>query len=473
MSLKIYNSLSHRKEEFIPQTSGKVQMYVCGITSYDECHLGHAMAAVTFDVIYRYLGYSGYKVTFVRNFTDVDDKIIKKANETGMTCEAIAEKYIASYLQAMNKLGVASPTVEPRASHHIPEMIQLVQRLESKEFAYRVGEDVVYPVRKFSGYGKLSHKKIDELESGARVEVNEQKKDPLDFVLWKGSKPGEPRWASPWGEGRPGWHIECSAMSMKYLGKSFDIHGGGKDLIFPHHENEIAQSEAATGHPFVRYWIHNGHVRIDQEKMSKSLGNFRTVPAMLERWSPEAIRFFLLSSHYRSQLNFTEKSLDEAEEALSRFYETLFRLKNTPSGKTPLPESRLIPHFEKEMNDDFNAAKFIGILFEKIRRFNAWLDKNPDVEEKSRNLFFEELQKVGAVLGLFGQEPDQFLELRKQKHLKVSTLSAEQIEKKIADRLQARSAQDFKKADEIRQELLQQGIELRDQPDGTTSWRTR
>ncbi len=319
MPLTLYNTLTQRKEEFIPLVPGKVRMYVCGITAYDECHLGHARAAITFDLIYRYLLFQKYQVTYIRNFTDVDDKIIKKANEGGLSCEAVAEKFIHSYAQAMERLGVKRPDSEPLASGHITEMINLIRQLEAKGFAYRTHRDVIYPVRKFVGYGKLSHRKIDDLESGARVEVDEKKKDPLDFVLWKGSKPGEPKWPSPWGEGRPGWHIECSAMSMKYLGESFDIHGGGRDLIFPHHENEIAQSEAATEKPFVRYWIHNGFVNIDAEKMSKSLGNIRTIPALLERWHPETIRLFLLSSHYRSPIHFTEKSLEETEEALVRF----------------------------------------------------------------------------------------------------------------------------------------------------------
>jgi cysteinyl-tRNA synthetase len=311
-------------------------------------------------------------------------------------------------------MGVRTPEKEPRASRHISEMIELIKKLEAQGIAYRAGNDVNYSVRKFLSYGKLSHKKIDELESGARVEVDEKKKDPLDFVLWKGSKPGEPKWPSPWGEGRPGWHIECSAMSMKYLGESFDIHGGGKDLVFPHHENEIAQSEAATGKPFVRHWIHNGFVNIDQEKMSKSVGNIRTIPEMLSRWAPEAIRFFLITSHYRSPMNFTETSLNQAEEAVLRTYETLARLKDLATGGPSLPNFSLLSAFRKEMDDDFNTARFIGTFFTKVRRLNAWLDQNKSVDAKSRDAFFSELQSIGNVLGVFGSDPSKFLEERKE-----------------------------------------------------------
>lgn len=470
MTLRIYNSLTRRKEPFEPLEPGKVRMYVCGITSYDECHLGHARAAVVFDVIYRYLLFQGLQVTFVRNFTDVDDKIIKKANESGSSCEAIAEKYIRSYTEAMTRLGVKIPQVEPRASKHIPEMIDLIRTLEAKGFAYEAEGDVIFPVRKCASYGKLSHKKIDDLEAGARVEIDEKKKDPLDFVLWKASKPNEPKWPSPWGEGRPGWHIECSTMSMKYLGESFDIHGGGRDLIFPHHENEIAQSEAATGRPFVRHWIHNGFVNIDEEKMSKSKGNIRTIPAILERWSPEAVRLFLLSNHYRSPLSFTEKTLEEAEAALQRFYATLLRLKKMPEGGSLLPEMPLSSAFRKQMDDDFNTAQFIGTLFDRVRRLNSWLDSHSAAERMSYNRFLAELKTVSDVLGIFGQDPEAFLEGKKSSRLTGAGLSAAEIEAKIRERRQARVLKDFKRADAIRTELASRGIELKDNSDGTTSW---
>ncbi|MBI2067212.1 MAG: cysteine--tRNA ligase [Deltaproteobacteria bacterium] len=470
MSLTIYNSLTRRKENFTPIHPPHVRMYVCGITAYDESHLGHARAAVVFDTIYRYLLYRKYDVTYVRNFTDVDDKIIKKANDSGLSCEAVSEKYIQSYTEVMKNLGVQPPHKEPRASLHIQEMLDLIRELEQKGFAYQVGGDVLYSVRSFQGYGNLSHKKIDELESGARVGVDEKKKDPLDFVLWKGAKPGEPKWASPWGEGRPGWHLECSAMSMKYLGESFDIHGGGRDLIFPHHENEIAQSEAATGNPFVRYWIHNGFVNIDQEKMSKSLGNIKTVRNILSHWPSEAVRFFLLSSHYRSPLNFNESVLDDAAEAVTRFYETLARLKSLPAGSEPLPEMNLLSTFEKNLDDDFNTAQFIGTLFNRLRRLNSWLDKQTSVDPASRDCFFEELQKSSTVLGIFGEDPVQFLEKRKKNSLVSSQLAPEQVESKIRERLEAKRLKDWQRADALRKELLAKGIELRDNPDGTTTW---
>ncbi len=445
-------------------------MYVCGITAYDESHLGHARAAVVFDVIYRYLSQRGFKVDYVRNFTDVDDKIIKKSAETGLSCEAVSEKYIRAYTEVMNQLGIKPPQKEPRATQHIPEMLHLISDLERKGFAYRAGNDVVFSIRKFASYGKLSHKKIDELEAGARVEVDQKKQDPLDFVLWKGSKPGEPKWLSPWGEGRPGWHIECSAMSMRYLGESFDIHGGGRDLIFPHHENEIAQSEASTGKILARYWIHNGFVNIEEEKMSKSLGNIRTVASMLQRWSSEAIRLFLLSSHYRSPLNFTEKNLDAAEESVSRFYETLHRLNSLESGTSTLPDMNLYPALEKAMDDDFNTAAFLGVLFDRLRRLNSWMDKKKEINPGSQNILREEIGRIFEVLGIFGQRPEEFLGSQKASRLGQVNLQPEEIERLILGRQQARNSKNWQKADQIRKELAAHGIELKDNPDGTTSW---
>ena len=305
MALRIYNTLTGKKEEFVPLHEKRVGMYVCGVTVYDLCHIGHARSAIVFDAIYRYLGYRGYEVTFVRNFTDIDDKIIKRANEEGVDCKAIAEKYIDEFNMDMGKLGFEKPKFEPKATEHIPEMIELISTLIEKGYAYQSGGDVFFSVEKFKDYGKLSKRNLEEMQAGARVGIDEKKENPLDFALWKASKPGEPSWESPWGKGRPGWHIECSVMSQKYLGETFDIHGGGKDLIFPHHENEIAQSEAATGKPFARYWIHNGFVNINKEKMSKSLGNILTLKEIFKDWRPEAIRLFLLSSHYRSPVDFS------------------------------------------------------------------------------------------------------------------------------------------------------------------------
>ena len=323
MALRIYNTLTGKKEEFVPIHEKRVGMYVCGVTVYDLCHIGHARSAIIFDTIHRYLQYRGYEVTYVRNFTDIDDKIINRANAEGTDFKTIAEKYIHEFQVDMGALGLERATIEPRATEHIPEMIRLISTLVEKGYAYARGGDVFFAVGRFRDYGKLSKRNLEEMQAGARVDIDEKKENPLDFALWKGSKPGEPFWESPWGKGRPGWHIECSVMSQKYLGETFDIHGGGKDLIFPHHENEIAQSEAATGKLFARYWVHNGFINIDKEKMSKSLGNILTIKDILKEWHPEALRLFLLSSHYRSPLDYSEASLGEAKAGLDRFYTTL------------------------------------------------------------------------------------------------------------------------------------------------------
>jgi cysteinyl-tRNA synthetase len=335
MSLIVYNTLTGKKEEFIPIKPGKISMYVCGITAYDSCHLGHARAAIVFDVVVRYLRYRGFDVTYVRNYTDVDDKIINRANKEGLSCQEISERYIKEYEEDMKGLGVLSPNIQPKATEHIPEMIEAVKKLIENGFAYESNGSVYYSVRKFVGYGKLSGKNIEELEAGARVEVDETKQDPLDFALWKASKPGEPKWPSPWGEGRPGWHIECSVMSSKYLGQPFDIHGGGRDLVFPHHENEIAQAEAACGCQFVRYWLHNGFININAEKMSKSLGNIKVIREVREIFHPEVIRYFLLSNHYRSPIDYTEENIRNAERALVGFYTSLSHILNCADIPSP------------------------------------------------------------------------------------------------------------------------------------------
>ena len=323
MAIRVYNTLTGKKEDFVPLHEGKVGMYVCGVTVYDLCHIGHARSAIIFDILYRYFRYRGYEVTFVRNFTDIDDKIINRANQEGVDYKTIAERYIREFGMDIRGLGLEKATIEPRATDHIPEMIELVSGLIEKGYAYPGGGDVFFSVERFKEYGKLSKRNLEEMQAGARVEIDEKKKNPLDFVLWKGSKPGEPFWESPWGKGRPGWHIECSVMSMKYLGETFDIHGGGRDLVFPHHENEIAQSEGATGKPFARYWIHNGFININKEKMSKSLGNILTIKEVVKEWHPEVLRLFFLSSHYRSPLDYSEESLKEAKSGLDRFYTTL------------------------------------------------------------------------------------------------------------------------------------------------------
>jgi len=469
MPLKLYNSLTQQKEEFVPREAGKVGMYVCGVTVYDECHLGHARAAVVFDVLYRYLKYLGNDVTYVRNFTDIDDKIIKRSREAGEDWQALTRRYIQSYQQVMGRLDVQAPTHEPLATEHIHEMQELIASLETRDLAYQGGADVFYSVRKFKDYGKLSHKKIDDLEVGSRIDVNEEKEDPLDFVLWKASKPGEPQWESPWGAGRPGWHIECSAMSMKYLGPSFDIHGGGRDLIFPHHENEIAQSEGKTGQPFAKYWLHNGFVNINAEKMSKSLGNIRSMPAILEQWNPEVVRYFLLSSQYASPLDFTDKAMADSEAALVRFYETLQRLQDEPEGQESVGVD-FQKILEEGLNDDLNTPHVFGRIFELIRQINRELDSGHHYDQVTKNSILQGLKKVGDVLGVFGADATEFLSQQKQRGLAASALDPAAIEKLIADRKAARSSKDWKQSDAIRDELDAHGVILKDNPDGTTTW---
>ncbi len=474
MSLKIYNTLTRKKEVFQSITPNEVKMYVCGVTPYDDCHLGHARAAVVFDVVFRYLKLCGYHVTYIRNFTDVDDKIIKKANESKKPWDEIANTYIQSYQEQMKKLGVEPPTQEPRATEHIQEMHQVIQKLIDKKLAYVSENDVFFEVRKFKNYGKLSHKKIDELDMGARIEINEKKKDPLDFALWKSAKPDEPFWDSPWGKGRPGWHIECSAMSMKYLGETFDLHGGGRDLSFPHHENEIAQSEGASGkEPFARFWMHNGFVNINAEKMSKSLGNFLTVKQILEEWDPEVVRYFLLSSHYASPIDFTDTALKNAQDALSRIYETLSRLQSTPIGEGQW-KGDFSSLLKKGMDDDFNTTVVMGEVFNTIRTINSLLDKHRGWDKENKEEILKGLKEtVGNVLGVLNSNPKEFLERQKQKGLKKSSISESEIQSFIEERKSARLAKNFKRADEIRQELETRGVVLKDNPDGSTTWEIR
>jgi len=483
MPLYIYNTLTRRKEAFKPIVDGEVRMYVCGVTVYDLCHIGHARAAIVFDVIYRYLKYLGYKVTYVRNFTDVDDKIIKRANEEKVSSEEIAERYIKEFYTDMNALGVEIPDCEPKATVHIPEMIEMIKKLIEEGYAYQANGDVFYSVRKFTEYGKLSGKNTDELLSGARVEIDEKKKDPLDFALWKASKTGEPWWESPWGKGRPGWHIECSAMGQKYLGKYFDIHGGGKDLVFPHHENEIAQSHAATGHPPVKYWIHNGFVNINKEKMSKSLGNFFTIKDVLKKFNPEVIRFFLLSSHYRSPIDFSDQNLNEAKINLDRFYDLfLFAEGVSPSPQSPpikggeitsplagegWGEGELMQKFEEAMNDDFNAAQVIGYLNTELHHLNSIRSKSSEFLKGVANI-----RKIGDVLGFFGQNPYEYFEREKSEGLASIGISEDEIKRLISEREMARKEKKWKDGDRIRDELSQKGIILEDSPQGTV-WKVR
>jgi cysteinyl-tRNA synthetase len=470
MALKIFNTLSGDKEEFVPLTAGEVRMYVCGVTVYDSSHVGHARSFITFDVIYRYLKFSGYRVEFVRNFTDVDDKIIKKANDEKASCEAITDRYIEEFHRDAETLGLLPPTQEPRATLHIPEIVSLIERLEEKRLAYRVDGDVFYPVERFQGYGKLSRKKINELESGARVEVDERKKSPLDFALWKSSKPGEPSWESPWGPGRPGWHIECSAMSTKYLGQPFDIHGGGRDLIFPHHENEIAQSEGAFSQPLARTWIHNGFLNINQEKMSKSLGNVYTIHEILQRADAAALRHYFLASHYRSPMDFSFQGLEEAARATDRIYETLERVERV--GRAPQnvePDRRSLDAFRQEMDDDFNTPKALALIFDEVRTINRLLDDKRTDEIHARS---SALRVMGEVLGLLQDTPEFFFKRKKDRWLQQQKLTREQVEAWIAQRNQARKEKRWQEADRIRQDLQDRGIMIEDTPGGTL-WKVK
>ncbi len=470
MSLKIHNTLTGQKETFTPLKEGEVKIYVCGVTAYDRCHVGHARALLTFDAVVRYLQFLGYHVTFVRNFTDVDDKIIQRANEEGSAAEIIAERYIGEFRRDSQALGLLTPTHEPKATEHISLMIDLIKRLEEKGLAYRVDGDVFYQVDRFPAYGKLSRRRLEELEAGARVEVDERKRHPMDFALWKHSKPGEPHWESPWGNGRPGWHIECSAMSTRYLGQPFDIHGGGRDLVFPHHENEIAQSEGAFDCPFARYWIHNGFVKIDQEKMSKSLGNVFAIEDALARFDAAPVRHYILSSHYRSPIDFSEQGLEEAGKGVDRIYETLDRLNETLSPRgSDEPEEKLLNEFRLEMDDDFNTTRAIALIFEEIRSLNRMLNEGKTNELRPRRAA---LSAMGSVLGLLQEKPTVFLNRRKERWLRMRGLSSEAIENLIQRREKARGEKKWQEADRIRDELNEKGIALEDSPRGTV-WKVQ
>lgn len=477
--LQIYNTLKRKKEEFHPRVAGQVSLYVCGVTVYDYCHLGHARSLIVFDMIYRYFLYKGYAVTFVRNFTDIDDKIIQRSNEKNISWQQLTAEFIQAFHEDTAALGLKLPTHEPKATNHIQEMIDFIYQLEKLGFAYVSGRDVFFSVRKFKNYGKLSGKNIDDLEAGARVDVMDSKQDPLDFVLWKGSKPDEPFWESPWGQGRPGWHIECSAMSLKYLQSGFDIHGGGRDLIFPHHENEIAQSEACTHQEFARYWVHNGFVNINKEKMSKSLNNFLTIRDLLKIYPAEAVRLFVLSSHYRSPLDYTEQNIQNAVLGLKRFYQTKKRLMdflNQPHDFSILPEVEdKIIQFKNEvgeaLEDDFNTAKIVGAVFELIRFWNKSLDEQVFTAKSQVYQFLDFINNdVAAVLGIFGGDAQEVLAQMNQMVLNVSEIAEEEILDLISKRQQAKKNKDYKLADEIRQALQAKGVKLKDSADGLTTW---
>ncbi len=459
MALKIYNDLTNQKETFKSIQPGKVQMYVCGMTVYDYCHLGHARMIVVFDVVYRYLMASGYDVTYIRNITDIDDKIINRANERGEPFTELTQRFIDAMHEDMDALQVLRPSAEPRATGHMEEILRMIDRLIENEHAYVADNgDVYYSVTSFPEYGKLSGKSIDDLQAGARVTPGEQKRDPLDFALWKSAKPGEPAWDSPWGRGRPGWHIECSAMSTTALGNTFDIHGGGADLTFPHHENEIAQSEGATGHHFVNYWMHNGFVRVNDEKMSKSLGNFFTIREILEHFRAEEIRYFILTSQYRSQLNYDEEHLFNARNALNRFYTALRGLPEVE----PAGAGQWVEAFNAAMDDDFNTPVALAAMFELVREINRL---RKDDESRAAGLAAE-LKRLGGLLGILQHDPELWL----QGEATADGLSDGDVEILIQKRLDARAAKDWGEADRIRDELKEQGILLEDGA-GSTSWR--
>ncbi len=474
MPLTIYNTLTKKKEPFETVEPGKVRMYVCGPTVYDSCHIGHARSVVIFDVIARYLRATGYDVTYVRNFTDVDDKIINRANQTGVSSQDVAEKYIREFYEDMDALKVERATLEPRATGHIDDIIRIVSRLIEKGMAYSVDGDVYFAVEKFSDYGKLSGRKLEDMEAGARVDVDERKRNPFDFALWKASKPGEPEWDSPWGKGRPGWHIECSAMSSSLLGETIDIHGGGKDLIFPHHENEIAQSEAAFDKPFVRYWIHNGFINIESEKMSKSLGNFLLIRDVLKNTHPEAIRLFLLASHYRSPIDYNDRVIQDASANLEKLYTLLMRtdsILDSPSRASDRKNGEWWLRFCDAMNDDFNTARGIGIVYEAARAMNRMMDEFPsdpsDADKKTLATNRCDLLKIGSVLGILTESPGQYFETEKQKKLNQSAIDPAVIEKLIQDRAEARKSRNWQQADAIRKQLEAMQVILEDRPDGT------
>ena len=494
MPIYLYNTRNKKKEIFLPLVPGKVSMYVCGVTVYDDCHLGHARSALTFDMIRRYLEFSGYKVNYVRNFTDIDDKILQRAEKDGVAWNEISERYIQHFYRDMGALDITRPTVEPRATEHMQEIIAMVEGLVKKGMAYQVEGDVYFLVKKFSPYGQLSGKNIEELQSGARVEVDTRKQDPMDFALWKASRPGEPGWESPWGKGRPGWHIECSAMSVAKLGPTFDIHGGGKDLIFPHHENEMAQSCAYTGKEFAKYWVHNGFVTVDQEKMSKSLGNFFTIREILEK-SPfsepvtaECLRYLFLATHYRSDLSFSDKAIEEAKAALDNMYGLIQRLEEADSDEGHLGDNgweraakEFAIRFQESMNDDCNTPKGLAAFHEFRGEINKLLAKG--MGKTSRINVLEVLRKYGKPLGLF-QSPVStwFGKSGKSKLVGNESGSSELkgkkesdgtqlIERQIQLRNEARAKKDFATADRIRKELATQGIVLEDRPDGTTRWK--
>ena len=483
MTIRIYNTLSGKREPLKTLEPGHVKLYVCGITSYDYCHIGHARSSLAFDMIVRYLRYRDYKVTYVRNFTDIDDKIIARAQEQNCSSEELATRFIDEFYVDMDKLGIDRPNIEPKATEHISEMIEIIGELVDKGMAYQAGNDVYYVVDSFPEYGKLSHRNLEDMRAGARVAVNEQKHNPMDFVLWKGSKPGEPTWKSPWGPGRPGWHIECSAMSRKYFGPTFDIHGGGKDLIFPHHENEIAQSEGANGGPFVTTWIHHGFVTIRDEKMSKSLGNFLTIRDILSSYHPEILRFFVFSTQYRNPLDFSESAMQDATSGLERLYGCIAAIDslNLDGGdehsQSALTEedmqkiNSLEDRFQQAMDNDFNTAQAQGIFFDTVKTINRGL-KNLSTPPAVADIILlkntaSTLKKLAGIMGLLREDARSFLAAKKQQSLLKINIDEATIKTLIAERDKCRIEKNWSRSDEIRDELLVNNILLKDGPSGT------
>ncbi len=489
MSLKLYNTATRKKEEFIPLQEGKVGIYVCGVTVYDLCHIGHARSAIVFDVLVRYFRARGLDVTYVRNFTDIDDKIINRANELGKEISALAQEFIDAFHDDMTRLGVLDADVEPRATEHIDGMIEMTTALLDRGHAYHEDGDVYFAVESLKGYGQLSGRVLDEMQAGSRIAVDDKKRHPMDFVLWKEAKPGEPQWDSPWGAGRPGWHLECFVMSNKYLGTTFDIHGGGKDLLFPHHENERAQSIGANGGEFARHWVHNGFVTIESEKMSKSLGNFLTIRDALEQYHPEVLRLFLLSKHYRSPIDFSKSGVEAMQSGLVRMYRTLQRLDDVIGPREDLsdiptaflaedqPEDLIhdafIEKFIVSMNEDLNTAGAVGLMFEKVREMNKLLDSCGDsVDDKTKQQLVDDRHKLlltGHVLGLLKENTALFFDALTRSS-ESRDVDPDEIEKMIVERKTARTEKNWARADEIRDLLKEMGVVLEDGPQGTT-WR--
>lgn len=472
MGLTLYNTATRSKEDFVPLESGKVGIYVCGVTVYDLCHIGHARSAIVFDVLVRYLRALGNQVTYVRNFTDVDDKIIARARELGERPEDVAERFIEAFYRDMDRLNILRADKEPRATEHIGGMIEMIKRLVEKGHAYEASGDVYFSVESFPEYGRISGRRLEDMKAGSRVAVGEQKRHPMDFALWKAAKEGEPRWESPWGMGRPGWHMECSVMSTYFLGSTFDIHGGGEDLLFPHHENERAQAVAAMGGEFARYWIHNGFVTVNSEKMSKSLGNFLTIRDALESYHPQVLRLFLLSQHYRSPLDFTKAAVEAAQAGLVRLYRALERLEailGPYRGSEGAAGTALPKDFLAAMDDDLNTARAAAFLFEKLKEINILMadgSSRGDEEKKRLEDVRSQVLLCGSVLGLLYEEPSRFFEGLKQGE----EIDSSEIDRLVSERSAARAAKDWKRADEIRNRLKEMGVVLEDGPKGTT-WR--